>query len=401
MKIEIEMTVEKTMFKTLTLATLLATSAMAPAAMAQVNGSPITPDGPGLSAGRDADNAIASIKSYNAFTKNGDAATFAPYKSAVKFTAVSPEAQVAQMAAGVNLFEGDDPYWAGKADRFTDGDIALIAQAGFKTIRVPLFAFAHIVDTQGNLDPKYLERLDHLIDLATANNLNIILDEHNYNECAKDVDGCAVLLPNVWYDLAQRYRDAPSNVIFELLNEPDGKVDSDIWNAWVPDLISMVRETNPTRNIIIGPVMWNSPDQLVNLKLPADDKHIIVTFHYYSPMEFTHQGANWAGPEIEKMHDVRWTGTADQLAAISTVFDKVTDWSKANSRPIFLGEYGSYAKVNKNMDDRVAWTKAISKAAADRGFARALWVYEGSGGFGIHDAGKGWVEPLKNAVVNP
>ncbi len=379
----------------------LALIACAPAVMAQaVPTNPAAPDADHMSTGRDADLAQEQIKSYNSFVKNGDAASFQPYSNAVKFTEISPDNQVAQMGAGVNLFEGEDEYWEGKPGRFTDADIKTIADAGFKTIRVPLFAIKKIVDTQGNLDPKYLAKLDHLIDLAVANHLNIILDEHNYNECAKDVDGCAVLLPNVWYDLAQRYRNAPNNVIFELLNEPNGKVDADIWNAWLPDLVAMIRETNPTRNLIIGPVMWNSPDQLATLKLPADS-HTIVTFHYYSPMEFTHQGANWAGPEIEKAHDVRWTGTADQVTAINTVFDKVSAWSKANNHPIFLGEFGSYAKINKNMGDRVAWTRAVSKAAASRGFARALWVYEGSQGFGIHDAGKGWVEPLKNAVVNP
>jgi endoglucanase len=131
------------------------------------------------------------------------------------------------------------------------------------------------------------------------------------------------------------------------------------------------------------------------------DEHIIVTFHYYQPMLFTHQGASWAGPENEQARNVRWTGTPDQLAAINTTFDAAQAWSKANNRPLFLGEFGTYAKFNTNMDDRVAWTRAVSKAAADRGIARALWVYEGSGGFGIHDAGKGWVDPLKNALVNP
>jgi len=392
--------------RSLLAAALLATTTLAglsvTSAFAQANGQAISNDSEHMTYGRDADNAIQQIKSYNdGFKTNGDAATFKPYSNAIAYSEISADNQAANMAAGVNLFEGDDPYFIDKPSRFDDSDIKLIADAGFHTIRVPLFAFKHIVDTQGNLSPQYLERIDHLIDLAVANHLNIILDEHNYEECAKDADGCAVLLPNVWYDLANRYRNAPSNVIFELLNEPNGQVDAQIWNAWLPDLIAMIRETNPTRNLIIGPVMWNSPDQLSTLQLPANDRHIIVTFHYYSPMEFTHQGASWAGPQLEAMRGVRWTGTADQLAAINTTFDNVATWSKANSRPIFLGEFGSYAKVNTNLDDRVAWTRAVSKAAADRGFARALWVYEGTGGFGIHDAGKGWLDPLKNAVVNP
>lgn len=390
------------LFAAALLATTAFTGMCATSAFAQANGQAVSSDAEHMTYGREADNAIAQIKSYNdGYTQNGDAATFKPYKSAVGYSEISAANQEASMGAGVNLFEGDDGYFVGKPSAFTDADVKLIADAGFHTIRVPLFAFKHIADTQGNLDPAYLERIDHLIDLAVANHLNIILDEHNYEECSKSADDCAVLLPNVWYDLANRYRNAPNNVIFELLNEPNGQVDAQIWNAWLPDLISMIRETNPTRNLIVGPVMWNSPDQLSTLQLPATDQHIIVTFHYYTPMEFTHQGASWAGPQLEALRGVRWTGTADQLAAINTTFDAVSSWSKTNNRPIFLGEFGSYAKFNTNLDDRVAWTRAVSKAAADRGFARALWVYEGSGGFGIHDAGKGWVDSLKNAVVNP
>ena len=387
----------------LSLGLSLAALAFAPALVhAQaVPQSPATADPDHITYGRDAENIKDQIAGYNALLKDGEnGLSVYQNTTGVMYTPISPADQVAGMGAGVNLFEGDDAYWSGRTGNFNDSDIKAIADAGLKTIRVPLFAFAHIVDAQGNLDPAYLAKLDHLIDLATANHLNIILDEHNYTECAKDVDGCGVLLSNVWYDLALRYQTAPSNVIFEILNEPNGNLDKDIWNGWLPDLVAQVRQFDPSRNIIIGPTMWNSPDQLDTLKLPADD-HIIVTFHYYTPMEFTHQGANWAGPELEKMSGVRWTGTADQVAVIDGTFDKVKAWSTANNRPIFLGEFGSYAKVNKNLDDRAAWTRAVSKAASDRGFARALWVYEGSQGFGIHDAGKGWVAPLRDALVNP
>jgi endoglucanase len=317
-----------------------------------------------------------------------------------RYIEISAQDQVAAMGPGINIIGGYDPYWTGEKTTFTDADIKRVKEAGFKTIRVPLFTFKHIADTQGHLDPKWLDRLDHIIDLAVKNKLTVILDEHDFEDCAKDVDACAVLLPNIWYDLSERYKDAPSSVVFELLNEPNGNVDAKIWNTWVPDLISIVRETNPTRNIIIGPVMWNSADQLENLKLPATDRHLIATFHYYTPMEFTHQGASWAGPDLEKLRGVHWTGTAEQQAAIDTTFDKVTAWSKANNRPIFLGEYGTYGKFNDQIDDRAAWTRAVSKAADDRGFARAYWYYQDGGGFGVWDAEKGqWVKPLLKALL--
>jgi len=341
------------------------------------------------SSGRDLDVLQDEVKGYNDLFKNGK-----------KFEEISAEAQVARMGAGIN-WGGYDGWWTGGKTTFNpDKDIPRMKAAGFTTLRVPLMAFHHIVDTKGDMDPKYLEKIDEVVAAAVKNNMDVILDEHDFDDCAKDTDACAVLLPNVWYDLSERYKSAPNNVIFELLNEPHGAIDDKVWNDWLSGLIGIVRQTNPKRNIIIGPVMWNSVDQLDKLKLPADDRHIIVTFHYYSPMEFTHQGASWVGGAIEQGRNVRWTGTPDQMAKLNADFDKAAAWGKANNRPIFLGEYGTYGKFNPNMDDRVAWTHAVSKAADDRGFARAYWYYSDGDGFGVYDPDKGqWVQPLLNALL--
>ncbi|EGF91603.1 cellulase glycosyl hydrolase family 5 family protein [Asticcacaulis biprosthecium C19] len=356
------------------------------AAWSQAAGDPTPEDGPGLSSGRDADLVKDRIRG------------FETRKSWPRFKAISPEAQVAAMGPGINIVGGYEAYWEGKKGTFSDEDMKRVADAGFKTVRIPLFAFRKIYTTQGNLDPVWLERLDHIIDLAIKNDMTVILDEHDFEDCAKDADACAILLANVWYELAERYKDAPNTVVFELLNEPNGQVDAAIWNAWIPDLVGIIRETNPTRNIIVGPVMWNSADQLENLKLPENDRNLIVTFHYYTPMEFTHQGASWT-PDFQNLKDVRWTGSPEQLAAINTTFDKVSAWSKAHKRPILLGEYGAYGKVNTNLSDRASWTRAVTQAATSRGFARAYWYYEDGGGFGVWDDEKGWVGPIKDALL--
>ena len=321
-----------------------------------------------------------------------------PRIPATTYTPVSPEDQVVQMGAGINIGGGYETWWTGQPSPFNpETDFPNVAAAGFKTIRVPLFTFAHL-KSDGSLDPAWLARLDTVVATAEANHLNIILDEHDFDDCEKDTDACAGNLSNVWYDLSQRYRNEPNTVMFELLNEPHGKITYQLWNSWLSDLVSIVRETNPTRNLIIGPVDWNGLDQLPNLKLPADP-HIIVTFHYYQPMEFTHQGASWV-PTLTSLRGVHWTGSADEMAFLNSNFDKVTAWAKTNNHPIFLGEYGSYGHVNSDMDDRAAWTRAVSKAADERGFARAYWYYADGDGFGVWDADqKAWRKPLLKALL--
>ncbi len=345
-----------------------------------------------VTTGEESDRITDEIKSYNDFTSDGP-----------KYVEISAKDEVAQMGAGVSVIAGWDGYWNGGSTKFKLSQIRKIKEAGFTTIRIPLATFdtnAMHMDAQGHLDPKYLRKLDAVVDAAISAKLFVIIDEHDYNTCSKDADACALILPNVWAELSDHYKSAPNSVMFELLNEPHDKIDATIWNAWIPDLIAIVRQSNPTRNLIVGPTHWNSAADLPLLQLPAD-KHIIVTFHYYEPMTFTHQGATWVGPEIEKERgEVHWTGTPDQMAKLNGDFDKVAAWAQANDRPILLGEYGTYAKYSA-MDDRVAWTRAVSKAAADRGFARIAWEFaEGPDGFTLFDPDSGqWVEPIKNAVL--
>ncbi|MFT4075918.1 MAG: glycoside hydrolase family 5 protein [Asticcacaulis sp.] len=355
------------------------------AASAQVNGTPITPDAPTMRADRGLEIAKQQIDSYNSFVK-GDA----------KFEPISPEQQVLKMAAGINVIGGYDAYWDGGQTQFSMSDFTKIRTAGFSTVRIPLFAFKHLTK-DGHLEADYFKRIDQVVAAALSNGLTVILDEHDFETCAKDADACAGNLANVWYELSDHYKAYPNSVLFELLNEPNGQVDDKIWNSWLIDLLAIVRETNPERNVIIGPTHWNSRSDLPLLKLPDNDKHIIVTIHYYEPMTFTHQGANWAGPDLEKTQGVRWTGTPEEMKKVSDDLGGVLLWSQAAKRPIFLGEFGAYDKYGK-LEDRAAWTQAVSDTAHKYGFATAYWYWDGS--FGVYDAEKKvWVKPILDALI--
>lgn len=316
-------------------------------------------------------------------------------------TSMTPEDQVKAMGPGINVAAGWDPYWDGNPSPFKIGYIKSIKDAGFKTIRIPITTFRHMDKAGQHLDPATFRRLDAIVDAGVKEGLNVIIDEHDYDDCGKDANACGALLPNVWYELSEHYKNAPPSVMFELLNEPHEQIDDKLWNAWIPDLVAIVRETNPTRNIIIGATHWNSKNDLPLLKLPEADRHIIVTFHYYDPFHFTHQGASWAGAEVAALKGVEWKGTKEELAQLDADFDQVAAWGKANNRPIFLGEYGTYGKNNPRMDERAAWTRAVSKAADARGFARAFWYFsEGPVGFTAYNTDKDqWVAPIKDALV--
>nr|BAO65808.1 glycoside hydrolase [uncultured bacterium] len=311
-----------------------------------------------------------------------------------KFVEVSAAEQVARMGAGVNIL-GYDPYWKpGGHGNYREEHFRAIGDAGFDTVRVVLFTFPYL-DAHGVLDRQWLEKLDRVVEMGNRHGLNVILDVHDFQECAKEAATCAVRLKQVWSQLAPRYADQPASVVFELLNEPHGQLDAAAWNALFPQLLAVVRESNPTRNVIIGPTRWNSFRELDSLRLPEDDRHLIATFHYYDPFEFTHQGASWVEPEITALKDVPF-GTPEQVAQIGRDFDAVKAWSIRHDRPVLLGEYGAYDRAP--MDARVRWTDAVARAAEARGFAHAYWQF--SSDFVLYDFKRqAWVEPILRAVI--
>ena len=295
---------------------------------------------------------------------------------------------------GVNII-GYDPIWRDPARaRFQEKHFAAIKRGGFDFVRVNLFAFDHM-DAAGRLDPKWLARLDWVVREAGEAGLGVILDEHDFDACARDVPACRVKLPAFWRQVAPRYRAAPANVAFELLNEPHGALDAATWNAFFPELLRIVRETNPTRTVVIGPTRWNNVGELPTLKLPADDRNILVTVHYYEPFRFTHQGAPWT----EGMKDVSGvTFTAADRAKVRADFAGVAAWSRANARPVLLGEFGAYDKSGTPMDQRVAYTRAIREEAEAVGLPWAYWQFDSD--FVVWDmAREGWVEPIRSALI--
>lgn len=308
---------------------------------------------------------------------------------------LSAHEQVARMGAGVNVL-GYDPYWQpGGQGNYREEHFARIRQAGLGTVRVVLFTFPHL-DQDNRLDPAWLEKLDQVLAWGRNNDLQVILDVHDFNDCVKDVPACEAKLVQVWTQLGERYAAQPDSVVFELLNEPHGALDARVWNALSAQLLQVVRKTNPTRNVVVGPTRWNNLEELDTLRLPEDDRHLVVTFHYYEPFAFTHQGASWVEPQFSEKTGVRFT--PEQVAKIESDFDKVEAWSRRHGRPILLGEYGAYDKAP--MEDRVLWTRTVARAAEKRGFAHLYWQF--SSDFVLYDFQReDWVEPLLHAVVPP
>jgi aryl-phospho-beta-D-glucosidase BglC (GH1 family) len=272
-----------------------------------------------------------------------------------------------------------------------------IASAGFDSVRIPVRWSAHAGKSPPyTIDAKFFDRVDWAVNQALRRHLIPIVNMHHYEEIFTDPDQNDERFIAIWRQIAAHYRDFPPELAFELLNEPHDKLTSDKWNRLLIETIAVIRPSNPKREIVVGPVGWNGIGDLPTLELPGDDRRLVVTVHYYQPFQFTHQGANWAGPESQKWLGTKWTATNAQRQAVMLDLDKAIAWAVEHRRPMYLGEFGSYDKAE--MESRVRWTAFVADEAIKRKMGIACWEFCSS--FGLFDPQKNqWIEPLKNAAL--
>lgn len=308
---------------------------------------------------------------------------------------VSAREQSDKIGRGVNIIGYDDAFWKDHhKGRFKERYFKMIKEGGFSSIRVNLHAFRHM-DANYTLDPAWLETLDWVVKKGLEAKLMVILDMHEYTKMADDPVAKKGMFLAFWKQMALRYKDQPTQVIFELLNEPNQKLTVDLWNEYLAEALKMIRETNPNRTIIVGPGNWNGIESLPTLVLPKDDKNIIVTVHFYHPMSFTHQGAPWS-KNNKDLSGIKWNGNPDEQELVTSRLKVAADWSRVNDCPIFLGEFGAYDKAD--MESRARYTDFVARTAEKFGFSWAYWQFDSD--FIVYNIDREeWVGPIKKALT--
>ncbi|HVN81501.1 MAG TPA: glycoside hydrolase family 5 protein [Terriglobia bacterium] len=316
-------------------------------------------------------------------------------QSASAAEAVDSFEQVKRLGRGVNIL-GYDPIWKNfDKGRFKEKHFKLIRNGGFQTVRINLHALQRMKAENGyKLGDAWLNTLDWAVKNALANNLMVILDLHNYTDIAKDPMGFKPRFLAYWKQIAARFQQAPNTVIFEILNEPNGRLTPQLWNEFLGEAMAIIRASNPIRTVVIGPPSWNGIDHLQELALPEEDRNIIVTVHYYEPMEFTHQGAPWE-KETAHLSGVQW-GSEEEKRRMERDFAGVQKWSLDHHRPILLGEFGAYEKAP--MESRARYTEHVARTAESLGWAWTYWQFDDD--FILYDIDKDqWVEPIRKALI--
>lgn len=255
----------------------------------------------------------------------------------------------------------------------------LIKNAGrFDHIRIPVRWDTHVQnDAPYTIDPEFMHRVDWAVSNALHRGFYVVLNTHHFDDLDSNPIANKEKFLAIWRQIAEHFKDYPENLYFEIYNEPHHSLDS-YWNHYYPLVYDLIRQSNPTRNIIISCPGWaniTTLDQLILPKRIKEDPNILVQFHFYYPSEFCFQGAVGNGSEDVQGH--RWTGTQDQKRALTRLADRAAAWAKRNGGVrLWNGEFCAHSGVSHE-EDRRLWTQFIIQLCEERDIAWAYWDFAG------------------------
>jgi len=183
-------------------------------------------------------------------------------------------------------------------------DFKKIADMGFDHVRLPVDEM-HLWDENGVRNDTAFKLLHFGVEECLKNNLRVIVDlhvlrSHHFN--AGNGEGAMRLWNDekaqqnfikFWIELSSELKQYPTSMVaYEPMNEAVAD-NHDDWNKLIGWVITEIRKLEPTRTIIMGSNKWQGAWTFPYLKVPAGDTNIILSFHTYTPIPFTHYKAGW------------------------------------------------------------------------------------------------------------
>jgi endoglucanase len=324
-----------------------------------------------------------------------------------------------EISKGVNLSHwlSQNFGWSPKSTFITEKDIKFIDSIGYDHVRIPIDE-KELWDDNGKPIEESFNYLTQCLNWSAKYKLRAIVDLHiirshyfnvanegGTNTLWTDTNAQNTFL-KLWIEISNRLKKYPVNMVaYELMNEPIAE-NPDDWNKLIEKAVKTIRALEPNRVIVIGSDMWQIPQTFPHLKVPANDKNIILSMHTYSPLHFTHHTASWfqakmyTGPvhypgqvvtdaDYEKYVDIKDSAFVKAMEGCRKVFNKqilaeelmpaITKAKELNLQ-LYCGEFGCLPHVERA--DRLKFYSDIVSIFRENGIAYCNWEYKGD--FGIY-----------------
>ncbi len=301
-----------------------------------------------------------------------------------------------------------------RAKHIQEDDMIRLESLGFDFVRIPIDE-VQMWDEEGNKITEAWDLLTNGIDLAIKHNLRVVVDlhiirSHYFNAENEDGQSANTLftseesqqqLIHMWYQLSEVLRHySVDSVAYEFMNEPVAP-EHEQWNQLIAKVHKALREIEPQRTLVIGSNLWQGVGTFQYLRVPKNDKNIILSFHFYEPMLLTHYKTWWNPIRFyegdvhypgQLISDEDWDACTDEVKEI--VKDYHSEWNEevlyqrmkqaidvADSLglQLFCGEWGVYENVDR--DWAYAWTRDMIKVFNRFNVAWCTWCYDADFGF--------------------
>jgi len=324
-----------------------------------------------------------------------------------------------EIKRGVNLSHwlSQDFGWAPKYSIINENDIRFIDSIGYDHVRIPLDE-TELWDNNGVAIKEAFKHLTTCLDWCAKYKLRAIVDlhtvrSHHFN-AANDgttntlwVDSTAQEnFINLWVQLSGVLHAYPNNMVaYEILNEAVAP-NHDDWNKLMNKTVAAIRKLEPKRVMIIGSNMAQIAPNLRYLKLPEGDRNIILSFHTYSPLAFTHYKADWtqlktykgsvhypgqiiSNDDYKKYIDITNAGLLSETSDARDIYNKQRlikvfkdglRFAKSKHLQLYCGEFGCLPTVDRQ--ERLAYYTDMISALEENNIAWCNWEYKGD--FGIY-----------------
>lgn len=269
--------------------------------------------------------------------------------------------------------------------------IDTVKKAGFNAVRIPVSWTDHL-DSDGNIDTLWLKRVQQVVDYAMDNQLYTILNMHHddYTWLTPTYDKEEEVTEkyiHVWEQIADRFKNYDTTLLFEGLNEPRVVGSTDEWtggtseerdviNHLLQTFVDTVRHSggnNSMRTLIITTEAASISDNALNgLVIPEDD-NLILSIHHYAPWKFT----SYEFKDVTEFTD-------EDKETLRQEFETLQSKFVSKGLPVIIGEFG--AENKNNPEDRAEYYEYYIQTAKEYGIPCFIWdnnVSSGEGSYGL------------------
>ena len=282
--------------------------------------------------------------------------------------------------------------------QLNDNDISKISSWGANSLRVAVHADNSkkrnkvFLDENGNFNDLFFKRLDRLIELSENHGISIVIalmtEPGHQQELMWSNDSFKEKFFELWESIASRYKNKPSVVAYDLLNEPrifNNKEKATIRKIhradyeYLPNEIRskysdyyktigavsrVINRISPMKKIIVQGVGIGGHPMNFKWMKKINACNIVYSFHLYVPHDFTHAHKGRFFEKYKRDED---------LKKIILAIQPVIDFQISEAVDVYVGEFGVVWQNEGNGASE--WIEDVTTIFQVNNWSWSYWSY--------------------------